>query len=183
MPAVSATRQPRPPAAPAAQRRARAAAVVAAGGAEAARGAAAAVDARPAELLVRRGVHARARPAPEPVGDAALGRPHREHAAAVVRARVGRLARARHRRDRAAPALGARRDRDRAGRLGDRPRARRAPRGDRVRGARRGQPAVRVVLAGGARVRAVRAHGGAGDAVLPARRARADARGAWPRSR
>ncbi len=47
----------------------------------------------------------------------------REHAAAVVRDRVGRLARARHRRGRAAPALGARRDRHRARRLGDRPRA------------------------------------------------------------
>ena len=47
----------------------------------------------------------------------------------------------------------------------------RTPRGDRLRRARGGQPAVRVVLAGGARVRAVRADGRAGDALLPARRA------------
>ncbi len=52
----------------------------------------------------------------------------------------------------------------------------RRARGDRVRRARRRQPAVRVVLPGGARVRAVRAHGGARDAVLPARPARAHAR-------
>ncbi len=58
--------------------------------ADAARGGPAPLDARAAELLVRRGLHARPRAPPEPVGDAALGRPHREHAAAVVRARVGR---------------------------------------------------------------------------------------------
>ena len=55
----------------------------------AAGGGAAPLDARPAELLVRRGVHARARAAPEPRRDAARGRAHREHAAAVVPARVG----------------------------------------------------------------------------------------------
>ncbi len=134
------------------------AALVAAGRADAARRGAAPLDARPAELLVRRGVHARPRPAPEPVGDAALGRPHREHAAAVVPARVGRLARAR------APARsrcacrrrspGSRPCRSPGRSAASSPAARAAI---AVRGARRRQPAVRVVLAGGARVRAVRA--------------------------
>ena len=86
------------------------------------------------------------------------------------------LARARHRRGRAAPALGARRGRDRAGRLGDRARAR---------------PARRAAIACAAFVavnplfvwysQEARAYGlfvlcrGAGDAVLPACAARADA--------
>src|SRR5439155_1477748 len=61
------------------------------------------VDARSAELLVRRGVHARPRPARQPFGDAALGRPQRELPAALVPARVARRACVRRRRDRAAP--------------------------------------------------------------------------------
>ena len=71
---------------------------------------------------------------------------------------------ARQRRVRAAAALGARRDRARARRVGDRPRARRPRRGDRMRGARHRRPAVRLVLAGGARLRAVRVHQRARDA-------------------
>ena len=88
--AMSAARPPPPapeprPGAPAAAP----ARVVAARGAHAARRGAAPLDARPAELLVRRGVHAGPRAAPEPLGDAARGRPHREHAAAVVRCSSG----------------------------------------------------------------------------------------------
>ena len=90
---------------------------------------------------------------------------HREHAAALVPDRVGRLRALLGNGEVAlrlpsalagiatvpvAWAIG----RELAGRA----------RRDRVRGARRGQPAVRVVLAGGARLRAVRAHGGARDA-------------------
>ncbi len=69
-------------------------------------GGAAVLDARSAELLVRRGVHPRARAARESRGDAALCGSHREHAAAVVRADLGMVADLRHRRDRAASAFG-----------------------------------------------------------------------------
>jgi len=109
-------------------RGAHAGSVVAARGADDPRGRVAPLDARPAELLVRRGVHARARAAPEPVGDAARSGSHREHAAALVCDRLGRRARVRDRRDRAALALRARGHRDRARRLGDRTRADRPPR-------------------------------------------------------
>ena len=139
--------------------------VVAARGADAARGGAAPLDARAAELLVRRGVHAGARPAPEPRHDAANAVPNTENTPPLwyllewfdYRA-------ARHRRVRAAAALGDRRDRARARRLGIGMRARRPRRRDRVRRARRRQPAVRLVLAGGARLRAVHVHRGARDA-------------------
>src|SRR4029077_183513 len=152
------------------------AAVVAVGGVDRAGSRPASLDARPAELLVRRGVHARARAAREPVGDLAHDRAQREHAAALVRDRVGRRARAGNRRGGPAPAFGARGRGDGAGHVGDRRRAGRPAGRAARRRADGGQPAVRVVLAGGARVRPVRADGGAADAVLPARRARADAR-------
>ncbi len=61
----------------------------------------------------------------------------------------------------------------RAGGVGDRAGAGRSPCGARHRGARRREPAVRVVLPGGSRLRALHAADGAGDAVLPARSARA----------
>src|SRR5207248_5152351 len=80
-----------------------AAVLVAACRAARARRGASPVDARSAELLVRRGVHARPRPARQPFGDAALGRPQRELPAALVPARVARRACVRRRRDRAAP--------------------------------------------------------------------------------
>ena len=51
----------------------------------------------------------------------------------------------------------------------------RPPGGGRHRGVRGDQPAVRVVLPGGTRVRPVRVDGGARDVVLAARRRRADA--------
>ncbi len=153
--------------------------VVAAGGAHPAGGDPAPVDARPAELLVRRGVHARSRASREPLRDASLGLPHREQPAAVVPAGMGGRARPRGRRDRAAPALGAGGYRHGAGRLGHRQGAGRPTRGDRLRGAGGGQPAVRVVLAGGARIRAVRPHLGARDALLPARRCASPAQSAW----
>ena len=76
------------------RRRRRARPLVAAGRADAAGRGAALLDARPAELLVRRGLHGRPGPARGPRLDAALGRPHREHAAALVPDRVGGLARA-----------------------------------------------------------------------------------------
>ncbi len=47
----------------------------------------------------------------------------------------------------------------------------------------RAQPAVRVVLAGGTRLRPVRVHGGARDVVLAARRRRCPRRAGWRRSR
>src|ERR1035441_2978607 len=151
-------------------------ALVATGRADARRRRPSALDAGPAELLVRRGLHAGARPAPQPVGDAARDRAHREHATAVVPAGVGRLARAGHGRGGAAPARCAGGDRGRSRRLGDRTGTGGASGGAGVRRARGGQPAVRLVLAGGARIRAVRAHGRAGDALLPARPAGAHAR-------
>ena len=64
--------------------------VVAAGRVGGARRSAAPEHARPAELLVRRGVRAGAHAAPVAGGDAALGRAPRKHAAAVVRADLGR---------------------------------------------------------------------------------------------
>ena len=79
--------------------------------------------ARPAELLVRRGVHARARAAQRSRRDAARRRAPREHAAAVVPDRLGRRAPVRRRRARPAPALGARRRAHRPRRVGDRPRS------------------------------------------------------------
>ena len=90
-------------------------------------------------------------------GGLALG----EQPAAVVPHRVGRLSHSGQRRVRSAPALGARGDRRRPGLLGDRQDDRRTSRGDRRSGARRGEPAVRLVLPGGSRLRPVRVHGGA----------------------
>ncbi len=95
---------------------------------------------------------------------------HGEHPAALVHARVGRLARARHRRGRAAAAVGARRDRHGARRLGDRQRAGRAA-------ARRSACAALVAVnplfvwySQEARAYALFVlHGVARDALLPAR--------------
>ena len=89
---------------------------------------------------------------------------------------LGLGARVRDRGGRAAAALGARGNRDGAGRVGDRLRAGR--RGDAaiVTGGARGlQPAAGLVLPGGARVRVLRAVRGAGDALRAARRPGADA--------
>lgn len=127
--------------------------LVAARGADAARRRAALFNARSAELLVRRGIHARPRAAREPRRDAPRHRQDREHAAALVRAGLGLVANLRHGRGRVALPLGARRRCHRAGCLGDRSGARRAgdrlaPRGDRLRRARRREPAVRVVFPG-----------------------------------
>ena len=84
------------------------------------------------------------------------GRLQRVGAAALLRARLGLDAADRHRRVRPALALRRGRGRDRAGRL---PARRRAPRPAcraRRRGAGRGQPDAALVLAGGARLRALR---------------------------
>src|SRR5271166_4754937 len=95
-------RRPSPPGV-GSQRRTGPARVVAARRPDASGRRSAPVDARPPELLVRRGVHARSRAAPQPVSDAHSDGPQREHAAAVVRARVGRLADPGDGRGRAAP--------------------------------------------------------------------------------
>ena len=114
---------------------------------------------------------------PSLVRDAARGRAHREHAAAVVRARVGDHARARHRRGRAAPALGARRGGDRAASRG-------RSAASSPAAARRWSAAALVAVnplfvwySQEARAYALFVlFARAGDAVLPARAARAHAR-------
>ena len=180
---MSATAQA-DPSAPDARAESGPASVVAAGRAHPAGGGPAAVHARPAELLVRRGLHARPRASSEPLRDAPLGLPHREQPAAVVPAGWADSRVLGDRRDRAAAALGAGGHRHRAGRLGDRPGA--------------GRPRAAIVCAALVAVNPLfvwysqeaRAYGlfvahlGARDALLPAgaARARPAAHGRFSRS-
>ena len=135
------------------------------------------VDARPAELLVRRGVHAGARAAPacrrrftrwctprtrRRSGTCSLGGSRVFGTGAVALRLPSALAGVAT--VRVVWAIGA----------SSEAAARRV-----ISALCRGQSAVRLVLPGGARLCPVRAHHRAGDAVLPARRARPDAR-AWP---
>ena len=113
-------------------------------------------DARPAELLARRARHrvaarsqARRRPRRDPAD--------RGDAVPLLRRRLGLELGLRARRGRPAVALRARGDRDDPGRVRSRGRSRVPARGHRRRRARRDEPVPRLVLAGGAVVRAVRA--------------------------
>ena len=113
-------------------------------------------DARPAELLVRRGGH-RAPRARLVRGDAGPDPPDRVDAPALLRRGVGLGARPRDERGGDAVALGPGGDRDGPPALPGRAPPRRADGGLRRRGARGGVAVSDLVLAGGARVRAGRA--------------------------
>src|SRR5207248_5160775 len=113
---------------------------------------AAAVADRTPELLARRDLHRRDRP-PRLRRDAPRGPPHGVHSAALLRGRLALGAGVRLARDGAQVALGPVRGGERSGGLRGGARAVLASRGPARRSSLRGQPVLRLVLAGGARLR------------------------------